>query len=343
MEDFAVYTSYYSHYHVRAAEAAAAVQSVPRKRHGVVCAFLAFGAACGMATVAVGFVAHNPAVIWSVVSVGLIGVIAGLVLAHRQATGGWVWGASPAHAPAPSQRGSSGQAAAVAVGSGGSTAAAGGLAGGFQLPMYCADAFDVEMGFAHPLPSLSAAAIKTGSAAYVCGDADGHSGGSDGIGSSGSSDGDSASELKADGHAAAGPAAAAVAVAAAAAECGAVMCGFPLPGADGWIDTRPVLVLQPHPHLLHQSDEEVRTGRCGVGTGEASEAAAPNATPSCTSSNAAAEAAVARWPPADPQDRACDEAAPGHMQEESTPERSEAPSPLPLPLPSLPSPHPMEP
>jgi hypothetical protein len=69
MEDVAVYNAYYGHYNYRAAEAASA-SPASRKQHGLVCVFLAFGAACGLSTVAVGFFAHNPAIIWPVVALG---------------------------------------------------------------------------------------------------------------------------------------------------------------------------------------------------------------------------------------------------------------------------------
>eukprot|EP00198_Chlamydomonas_reinhardtii_P009685 XP_001699022.1 hypothetical protein CHLREDRAFT_152048 [Chlamydomonas reinhardtii] len=58
-----------------------------------------FGATCGAVTVAVGFYVHTPAITWPVVVVGLLGVILGVVLAHRQATGrGWNAGSASIYA-----------------------------------------------------------------------------------------------------------------------------------------------------------------------------------------------------------------------------------------------------
>ncbi|GIL63795.1 hypothetical protein Vafri_17800 [Volvox africanus] len=237
MEDAAIYTAYYSHYQIRAADAAAA-PPISRKRQGAVCVFLAFGAACGMSTVAVGFFAHKPAIVWPVVAVGLLGVTIGLVLAHRKATGDWWWRSPTSNDLREAMH------SATATTQGGSGAALGGFAMGggnggrsgtrFHLPMYCADALDVEMGIVHPpyplMLSLTSEKIERGHKA--CGAEVGSGDGTD------AADGVKGSKATSK-----------VAGATTAVEFGTVMCGFPLPGADGWIDTRPVLVLQPHPQV----------------------------------------------------------------------------------------------
>ncbi|GIL79023.1 hypothetical protein Vretimale_71 [Volvox reticuliferus] len=239
MDDIAIFTAYYSHYQIRAADAAA-TPSISRKRHGTICVFLALGAACGLSTVVVGFFAHKPAIVWPVVAVGLFGVIIGVVLAHRKATGDWLWRSPTASDPREGMQsgnnpqGGPGTApAGFAMGGGG-----GGRFGAlFHLPMYYADALDVEVGIVQPpyplMLSLSSEKVEGGrktGGAEVCGGGDGT---------------DAAHDVKA-------KAASKGAEAMVAAEFGAVVCGFPLPGADGWIDTRPVLVLQPQVELQLQ-------------------------------------------------------------------------------------------
>ncbi|EFJ42404.1 hypothetical protein VOLCADRAFT_107250 [Volvox carteri f. nagariensis] len=142
MDDVVLYTAYYSSYHVRAAEAAA-LPSISRKGQGLVCAFLAFGATCGISTVAVGFLAHNPAVIWPVVALGLVGVVVGLILAHWKATDCGMWGFPPS-----THRSASDSQQEGALTSGEATLPGGSSCQGvrYYLPMYCADALDVEMG-----------------------------------------------------------------------------------------------------------------------------------------------------------------------------------------------------
>ncbi|KXZ51861.1 hypothetical protein GPECTOR_11g299 [Gonium pectorale] len=264
MDDVAFYTTYYSPYYARAAAEAEAAAATPRKRQFIVCALLAFGAACGISTVAVGFYAHNPAITWPVVAVGLIGVVAGVTLAHMQLT-----------------------AASAAV---------------FLTPIYVADTADLELRGCAPcaacggwrtarderladplLPPLKGgdaagaeAALQGHAAAAQCPggnavisrptadtaafsiSAGGDAAAAPGTpcASCGGREGSTASKTETPGGAsgaagpAAGPAAAAATAAAAVVGCGAVACGLPAGGAvvvDGWVDTRPVLVLQPHP------------------------------------------------------------------------------------------------
>ncbi|KAG2490599.1 hypothetical protein HYH03_010992 [Edaphochlamys debaryana] len=279
MDDYApsLYPYYNPYSYTRAA--AAQAQARPARPSKVLAwVLLGLGALCGAATAAVGVFVKNPAITWPLVTLGLLGIVAGLILAHRSS------GASssrptttvtaPAQAPAPVRctpepplyealaftavhcPGTE-QLDTSSSGSGSTPICEGRSEGKPTDGMrecgsgHAQEPQQEHKGLPDPEAALPSAGLHPRSGGPGCFT-------SRGVAPAGAFNGLWC-----------GPAG--------AAGCGAVVCGWRVagPGCEGLVDVRPVLVLQPQPAeaALYESEAVAAAEAEGVGAARAGEGA----------------------------------------------------------------------